>query len=262
MPATTPQFNDRPGSAGDMSAGTEHLTHLPKMSPTAGVATQEYVAINLAAVASLLLGMASILAFIYEALFVIALAGFGAALLALRQIGHSNGTQAGRGIAMTGLFLATSIGSFVGASDTFGRLARAADCAAISHDCELLGQDMRDRTFDAAYDLFSMRFKSQVSRLEFVATLKGNQDSLARSASTGGLGPVISAEWSGVAQFVVDTDAGTYTANTEIIFDYTHIGSEVPLSAVFRKAGNAWTIDSIPSLFPPKKARSSAGTSP
>src|SRR5271170_804167 len=84
------------------AAGTDHLRELPKMSSTAGVGTEEYVAINVPAVFALLLGFAGILALIEAPFVVIALAAIVVAIVAMVQIAKSSGTQAGGGFAVAG----------------------------------------------------------------------------------------------------------------------------------------------------------------
>src|SRR5580704_164893 len=92
------QVDDR-NAVGAESAATEHLVNLPKMSATAGVGVQEYVAVSVSAVFSLLLGFASLLAIMENALIVIPILALALSIVALRQINRSNGTQTGRGVA-------------------------------------------------------------------------------------------------------------------------------------------------------------------
>jgi hypothetical protein len=251
-PSPTELQNDPP--AADATA-TQHLSNLPKMSPTAGVGTQEYVAINVAAVIGLLLGLSSILALINDILIVIPLAAAITTAMALRQIAKSNGTQTGSAIAMAGLFLAVSIGSFVAATDTIDWAGRREDRQAIDKLCGDFGQDLHDRTFDAAYDLFSERFKSVHSRQAFVTRLKSMQNELAsESKSNGGLGPMKSARGGEIVQFNTDLDTGEIRASSEIKIGYEGTDSENPLSASFQKSKEGWTIGGIPDLFPPPSA--------
>jgi hypothetical protein len=251
MTASPTQMNDSArASAGD-SAATEHLAHLPKMSPTAGVTEQDYVAINAVAVVSLLAGLASILAVINDILAVIPLVGLFMAIVGLRQIAGSNGTQSGRGIGMAGLFLCTAFLSYVVATDVSLGMARRADREAIAQLSQQFGQDVSDHAYDSAYDLFSQRFKSRVSRQEFVSKLKGMQDRLIENGASGqGLGPVTGASWNGLAQFFIDNDSGSFTAGSEIAFHFRESVATEPMGATFRKAGGTWTIDSLPTMFP------------
>jgi hypothetical protein len=227
----------------------DHFSQLPRMSPTAGAGDQEYVAINVAAVFSLLVGFTSLLALMDAVLVIIAVVAVALAATALRQINRSNGTQTGAGIAMAALFLAVGIGSFVLASASLEGFSRQRDRQAIASLCQRFGQDMKDRSFDPAYDLFSQRFKYRVSRQDFVERLRGEQDRL--SVAPGGLGAIDGCRWNGLALFSTDPDAGTVTARSDMMFHFAHADSEQEMSGAFRKSGDVWEIDDIPELFPP-----------
>ena len=237
-------------------AATEHLAHLPKMSPTAGVGVQEYVAVNVAAVVSLLIGFASMLAIMADELVVIPLAAIITAVIALRQINDSNGTQTGAGIATAGLFLAVSITSYVAAAQTLDYVTHAPDRKAIQQLCQHFGQDVRDGTYDAAYDLFSNHFKNRVSRQEFVLRLQSRQEQLKNGLQNGTTrGPVVGIHWDGVAAINTDLDVGTVTAQADFIVEYQNPGPDDPVPATFRKSANIWLIDDIQSWFPSAKAK-------
>src|SRR5437763_244038 len=82
-----------------------HLASLHKMSTTAGVTNLGYVAVNQTAIVAALLGLASALAFFGWLLLVIPIVGVVFAIVAIRQINDSSGTQTGRGLALLGLAL-------------------------------------------------------------------------------------------------------------------------------------------------------------
>src|ERR1700678_2675442 len=77
------------------SVATPHMSNLPRMSATAGAGSQEYVAINVASILGLLLGIGSLLAFMSPVLLFIPLFGLVVSIAACRQIGRSNGTETG-----------------------------------------------------------------------------------------------------------------------------------------------------------------------
>src|SRR4051794_22135980 len=77
--------------------GPDPLASLHKMSTTAGITSQEYVAINIPSIIALVLGLASIVAVVVPILLVVPLAAIVTAVASLRQIRDSNGTQSGRG---------------------------------------------------------------------------------------------------------------------------------------------------------------------
>src|SRR3954454_3634686 len=97
----TPPENRKSSPPGD----DDPLSHLHKMSITAGLGSGEYIAVNGAAVAAVLLGLASALALMNELLLIIPFTGIIVAIVALRQIRRSNRTQTGVGLVVLGLVL-------------------------------------------------------------------------------------------------------------------------------------------------------------
>src|ERR1700677_2549038 len=87
------------------SAETDALAHLHRMSTTAGLGSQEYVAINVTSIIAVLFGVASLLAVASPVLLVFPVVGVILSVAAIRQINHSNGTQTGKGLAILGLLL-------------------------------------------------------------------------------------------------------------------------------------------------------------
>ncbi len=99
------------------TGNTDPLASLHRMSTTAGVAAQEYVAINLTAVAALVLGLASALAVVSNVLLLFPLAAIVVGIIAMRQVSHSNGTQTGRGLALVGILAAVAMVAVFGARE-------------------------------------------------------------------------------------------------------------------------------------------------
>src|SRR5436190_20522337 len=85
--------------------GPDPLARLHKMSTTAGLGTTEYVAINPLAVASIFLGVASLLALLDNLLLAVPVLAIICSVWALSQIRNSGGTQSGRALAILGLLL-------------------------------------------------------------------------------------------------------------------------------------------------------------
>lgn len=86
------------------------LAGLHKMSTTAGVGTQDYVAISNLAILAAILGLLSSLTFWSEWLLLASGLGMVCAVAALYYIRHSNGTQTGKGLAWLGLVLSVGLG--------------------------------------------------------------------------------------------------------------------------------------------------------
>src|SRR4051812_11954856 len=96
-------------------ADDDPLSHLHKMSTTAGLGSGEYVAVNGMAVVAIILGLASSLSLLDTAFLVsVPPLTIVLAILALWQISDSNGTQTGRGLAIGGLLLALLFAAAVG----------------------------------------------------------------------------------------------------------------------------------------------------
>ena len=230
------------------------------MSTTAGVGTQEYVAINVPAVVGLLIGFASILALLDKVLLAIPIVGVIVTLVALRQVRESNGTQTGRGFALGGLFLSVALGVFVLSTSVVEAVRTRNDKAALSTLCEQFGADLRDRKYDAAYALCSERFKSRVSRDTFVERFSGMQEQLTRMQQAQKLaqdgtpmGPINGAHWNGLAQFYTNTDTGTVTADAMFKFTFDGTDNEEVQQISARKVRDHWTIDNLAYIFPPPK---------
>src|SRR5438034_10464796 len=92
------------------------ISHLHKMSTTAGVGSQDYVAINTAAIVSVILGICTALAFLGVPFLVVGVAGIVFGIIALVQIRHSNGTQGGTGLAILGILLSLAMAGSVAAA--------------------------------------------------------------------------------------------------------------------------------------------------
>ena len=98
------------------SDGPDPLAGLYHMSNTAGLGTQDYVAINPVAIWSVFFGVASVLVVLSNVLLAIPLVGLVCAIIALFRSARGNGTQTGKGLAIIGLAL--SLGSAGRSLDT------------------------------------------------------------------------------------------------------------------------------------------------
>src|SRR5258707_10382788 len=99
MPISTMSEVTQTRATSDSAAQSEaatHLSQLHKMSTTAGITNLDYVAVNHTAIVAALLGLASALAFFGWLLLVVPVVGIVFAVLAIRQINDSSGTQTGK----------------------------------------------------------------------------------------------------------------------------------------------------------------------
>ena len=238
---TDPSQSPTPPAA---PADDDPLAHLHKMSTTAGLGSGDYVAVNGTAVFALLLGLASALALMSEALLLLPLACLVVSIVALRQIGHSNGTQTGKGLAVIAFVLALGFGGFV-----FGRWATEGyrtreDRIAINKLISDFSTKARSDDVAAAYGLFSDRFRSRIDPKTFADRLK---------ALKGFGGKLLSVGSNGLIEFQTDESTGDRYAWTSLKFTF----EKFPFAdtAKLHKQGDEWQIDDLPQTFPAPQAQ-------
>ena len=140
----------------------DHLAHLRKMTATAGVALGEYRAVNVLAVTSLVLGVASWMSLLHPLLFLLPIGGVCLALIAVMQIRRSNGTQSGRALAAIGLLLALGLGGWALASNL------ASHSSAERHRDEIrtmlngFGTALAAADYETAYTFTSANFRREI----------------------------------------------------------------------------------------------------
>lgn len=180
MPELEPQSqtSDRAASEQRKSAedlGPDPLASLHKMSTTAGVGSQEYVAINTLAVTSAVLGLAAAFAFIGVIFLVVAVAAIVCGVLAIRQINDSNGTQGGKWLAFLGITVAVVIAGIV-ATQKIAEVRRTREIAReVNAVLEQLGQHIVAGNYDQAYELTDAAFRQFVTREQWEQTWKIQQ---------------------------------------------------------------------------------------
>jgi len=224
------------------------LARLHKMSTTAGVASSQYVAINALAITALLFGIASALSLFASVLLVIPVVGVVFALVAIRQVQQSNGTQTGRGLAIIGLVLCVVLGAAVIARQAMASLRTSADTHRIAALIDELGQEVGADRLQQAYTLFSPMFRARISPGTFEARWRSMQGKEA-------LGRVHGMAWNEVPP-LYDTVAG---GAVPIAITQVKIKSDVPnddrFRVDFRKVEGQWLIDDIPTFFPEQPAK-------
>ena len=214
------------------------------MSTTAGLATQEYVAINSLAVATTLLGFATALAFLGAVFLVIGVAAIVCGLLALRQIRNSNGTQTGRGLAITGIALALVVAGAVGAVAAAQEMTRRADKAAVNAAIEEFGKRVMHADYVGAYAILDPLFQSRVSLQRFEQYLKLQQD------ANVGVGRMTAFYGNNFFEFSVAE--GRPVAATKVVYRYEKLPSDGRAVAALRKdpATGKWQIMRLETLDP------------
>ena len=239
MPDVQPQTLSAatPGDAPDPLAKLYH------MSTTAGAGTQEYVAINPVAVAALILGLASVLAFLSSVLLVIPAAGIVCGIIAIVQIRNSNQTQTGLPLAVLGLLLCVGFGGGRGAYTVVRRLHVSDDEKQIAKLMHQLGQDIAAEKYEEAYALFNDRFHEKVNRGTFENAFRGY-----RSLPTSG--PVQSIEWNNEPMTMEEQPGNDVTiASAMAFFKFEKDPAPRRSVIVFEKSGGVWHIHDIDAIF-------------
>lgn len=261
-------------AAGADAPPADPLARLKKMSTTAGVGTGDYVAINPVAVASFLLGLASLAVLLSDVLLVVPLAGVVCAVIAWRQVRNSNGTQTGTGLAAAGLLLSLLIGGGVFGSRVVVAWARHNDEQEMVGAARQLGQQLAARQLDQAYQHFGPRFRERIARMRFAgpdeAWAKVGADERDRRAvdnfrrtftadgqqgwEVGG-GGIRALEWNGQVIWPDDAaDAGAQVAWVGILPEFEQpIPTKPRWQLKFVKEGGTWLIEDFPDIFPPER---------
>lgn len=241
------QTRARSNGQGTSPESPDPLANLYRMSTTAGVGSQEYVAINSTAIAALILGLGSVLVIVHPMLLVVPVAGVICAVLAFVQIRNSNGTQTGRGLAAIGLLLALGFGAAKAGIEIFDTLRTRKDEQQILQLIQTLAQDLSKDQYDQAYALFNDRFHSRVDQITFEAAFK-------RIEQSPEAGPLASIQWNKEPMYFESGDEGREVASAMTFFRWQQApepGSRLLLN--FVKEGGRWELNDMPSLFPPAK---------
>jgi hypothetical protein len=231
----------------DPAAADAHLAQLHKMSTTAGVTNVGYVAVNHTAVAAVLLGLASALAFFGWLLLVVPVVGMIFAIVAIRQISDSSGTQTGKGLAYVGLSLCLLLGGsaiLMGAMEIAGVRG---DQKAIASTLSQIGSFVRQGQYKEAYALFDSDFHDRVSLQQFQQTWESAQT----PPPAGPLGRLESMEWNGVTP-IFESQAGSRVALTKVRLKFQR-GKDERFDLEMRQVGNRWLITNFSQLFPTRK---------
>jgi len=171
------------------------IAALHKMSTTAGLATQEYVAINSFAVVSVAAGVATGLAFLGALFLIVGVAAMICGVFALRKIRGSNGTQTGAGLAWLGIALAVLISGAVLANDYRVRRSEAAEVVLVNRVIEQMGKCIMAGDHPGAYTLFDPDFQKKWSLDQFRQLWIRQQD------ADRGFGPLRQMNGNGIVKF-------------------------------------------------------------
>ena len=219
------------------------LAHLHKMSTTAGLGSGDYVAVNGTAVFAVLCGLASALALMSEMLLIIPLVGLVAAIMALQQIRHSNGTQTGKGLVALALAGSLGFGGFVVGRWATEGIRTSDDRKAIHQLIADFSAKVKTDDVNGAYSLFSSRFANRIDQQHFTDRLKILQNFY---------GKFTNADWNGLVQIQTDDATGERFGWTTVQLTFAK-DPAAPLkdTAVMHKTpeGN-WQFEAMSEIFP------------
>lgn len=218
---------------------------LHKMSTTAGLGSADYVAINGLALATVLLGIASSIAlFGGNILLLLPLAALVCGVLALVQIGHSNGTQTGRFLASIGMLLALVFGGYMLGSEVYTASSNRGNRNQILQVIAQFSNDIKTDDFNKAYQLTNSDFQSKVSPEIFADRFKA-------ANAVPVLGHIEKIQWNQHMAFGADPVSNDTIATTYLKMTYAKAASSERTPAVFRQQGTTWLISALPDIFPP-----------
>jgi hypothetical protein len=237
----TPPTDNRPPASPEQGE-PDPLTHLHKMSTTAGLGSTDYVAINAPSVLAVILGLASALAVVDRILLIVPVAGVICAIVALYQIRKSAGTQTGTGLAIIGLLLSFGFVAYVGYAAVANARQERADKTSIEGMLQQLTGHIKNGEFDKAYALFSPRFQERVPQQQFSDIMKYVQN--------GTFGKLESISTNGRYDFNSDPTTGIRLGQAILFMKLDKNPDPSRQEAVFRLVGGQWKIENIPGIFP------------
>ncbi|MGH7176770.1 MAG: DUF4190 domain-containing protein [Tepidisphaeraceae bacterium] len=213
------------------------VTGLHRMSRTAGLGSQDYVAINGTSISALVFGLASAAVLLSPIFLVIPTTGIVLAIFALRQIGNSNGTQSGREMAWCGMVLAVLLLAFSGGQAVWSAWNTHGDEVQIARVLETLGKNLNEQKFDQAYGQFSGQFQTKTSRARF-------DEVMTRMRQSRFYGPVKDMHWNGRASF--ESQVGESITHAEA-FAIVHLesGGETREHVLLVREDGQWKIDDV-----------------
>ncbi len=231
----------------------DDISHLYRMSPTAGVATTDYAAINPVSIVALLLGLGGVLSLFGDILLIVPAVGFVLGVIALVQVRRSNRTQTGNGFAVFGIVLALAFGGFVVGRNYMIWDQKRADEARIASLLGRVGEDLAAERYNDVYGHFSQRFRNRVSPDAFAQMMK-SLNQVPR------LGKLTGVRWNGQPMhFESNPDSGEQTVTGMTFLQFELQADPQREYMKFVREGGPWVIEDIPQLFPPPKRAGGPG---
>lgn len=231
----------------------DNLAKLHRMSRTAGLATTDYAAVNVAAVMTAILGVASFLAIVDRVFLVIPVAGVIVGIIALTQVLGSNRTQTGLLVAILGLAACAGFSGVSGYRYVSYLQRQAKDQKVLADIAEEFGKHLAAENYDAAYGMFDARLKDRVSKKQLEAFI-----ALQVQRSFGKVRKVQPPTVFQIDEATDDTGArmaqGIAVLETE---NPPPQGQQIRPTIVYRYVNEQWQIFNIPEFFPPQNDQTS-----
>lgn len=237
-------------AASSTEADLEKLSHLHRMSRTAGLGSSEYSAVNIAAVVAVLIGVASALALLSPVFLFLPVVGVIIAGVAVKQISGSNGTQTGLPLAVLALVLCFGLSAFTGLKAYRLSAQEKQDNADLIALVDRFSKLIVEKKYDEAYKLTDARFQEQIP----LSTLESSFESLSNSP---GFGAFQGMRTNKIFAIEADPEVAQVRMAVGFMlldFEKRSGGDDFRTEARYRNTDGEWKIFAIPKLFPAKAA--------
>jgi hypothetical protein len=225
-------------------SGDDFVSHLHRMSTTAGVGAQEYVAISGASIAALVFGLASSMAILNIVLLAVPAVGVVCGIVAFRQIARSSGTLGGRSFAAAGLLLSLGFAAFVIVQSARAAAADAAARKALQLVVADWSEAIRSGKVDRAYQTVSEQMKQIAAPPEMFSQR-------IRALRQGFYGDFQGIELGKRLGFSM-SESGFRQAEGVLELKYSKAEKPVTREVKFVKTNDGrWQVDDMPTVFAP-----------
>lgn len=219
------------------------INRLKKMSTTAGLGSGDYAAVNTLSVVAIAGALLSILALLTDLLLIIPVLTLVSGIVALRQIGASNGTQTGRGLAVVAILISLGIASYVVGGRVYRSVVNKPDQEQLVALVAELKNKITSKDYAGAYKLTSPQFQSRVKEKDFVAAFAAFE----ANADTVGIADM---QWNGTPiEYQDDKESRIKSARMGLIMSYR---SSLPPNRVeveFLRQDGKWALNNMQALF-------------
>jgi hypothetical protein len=249
------ELTTNPSPSPTPSAADDPLATLHKMSMTAGLGTQDYVAINTTSFIAVGLGLLGVLSLFWPEFLIASAGGLICAIVSWWQIRSSNGTQTGKSIVLFAVALSLGVGGYVAGNTVYTAYENKEDQQQIGQLIDKFNQALTHHDYDQAYGLCSDEFRKRVSIEKFSSAF----DNMFHPRVNGGAGALKSLEWNHDTDWFGTEASGDRIAVALTLFNFENSSEPSQQNLSFldvrNDAGWHWEVNDIPSMFPkPRQA--------